>query len=203
MSLTWDTHFFTEMYCLPHCTACLNRRRYLLTKLHPLLGGAVGLRGSTVVEARVLPHDGLWPTNQVRGACGGARGWGAGGLAVWGAVRRPQLLQRPQLPRSALCPVASGVLWQPRPAALVVCTPACPCCSHLRSSLTVALPPLLRVWCVQATVRIEPLAVEIGEIPLLRQSVGVLNTAVRWALPPARCAATRLLRCLLDAGSSA
>ena len=59
------------------CAACVYCRRYLLTKLHPLLGGAVGLRGSTVVEARVLPHDGLWPTNQV---CGEGRS--AGGLPL-------------------------------------------------------------------------------------------------------------------------
>lgn len=46
----------------PHPCGC----RYLLTHLHPMLGGAVGMKGSTVVEARLIPHDGLLPTSQAR-----------------------------------------------------------------------------------------------------------------------------------------
>jgi hypothetical protein len=76
-----------------NCNLVLNRR-YLLTHLHPLLGGTVGMKGATVVEARLIPHDGLLPTSQ-------------------------------------------------------------------------------------ATVRIEPLSVEIGESPVLRSTVGVLAEVVK------------------------
>ncbi|EFN51561.1 hypothetical protein CHLNCDRAFT_140035 [Chlorella variabilis] len=38
--------------------------RYLFAYLHPALGGTVGLKSSTVVQAKLMPHDGLWPTNQ-------------------------------------------------------------------------------------------------------------------------------------------
>ncbi|KAL4853484.1 Histone H1-II [Chlorella vulgaris] len=38
--------------------------RYIFAYLHPALGGAVGLKGSTRVQAKLMPHDGLWPTNQ-------------------------------------------------------------------------------------------------------------------------------------------
>lgn len=51
---------------LPPRYVCLCTRRYLLTHLHPLLGGTVGMKGATVVEARLIPHDGLLPTSQVR-----------------------------------------------------------------------------------------------------------------------------------------
>lgn len=38
--------------------------RYLLTALHPALGGAVGMRGATSVQARLMPHNGLLPAKQ-------------------------------------------------------------------------------------------------------------------------------------------
>lgn len=55
--------------CLAHALTPLGCR-YLLTHLHPLLGGAVGMKGSTVVEARLIPHDGLLPTSQVHDCVG-------------------------------------------------------------------------------------------------------------------------------------
>lgn len=51
--------------------------KYLLTTLHPALGGAVGMRGATRVQARLMPHNGLLPSKQVGGWVGR---WGGGGM---------------------------------------------------------------------------------------------------------------------------
>ena len=144
----------------------------------------------------MLPHDGLWPTNQVwgrlvwLGARKAARGAGCVGAVWWGWGEGGG-----GTAAAAIIAVQLECSAAPLPA-MLCCDPyvhAClPRSVHiLRTSLKVPRPPrpLLRVCCVQATVRIEPLAVEIGEIPLLRQSVGVLNTAVRCVLPRTSCAA--------------
>lgn len=107
-------------------------RRYLLTHLHPMLGGVVGMRGSTVVEARLIPHDGLLPTSQVRG-------------------------------RAVLASI--GADWAgPAPLSLSLHCPG---------------------WrLAQATVRVEPLAVEIAESPVLKRTVGVLGEVARCERAP-------------------
>lgn len=102
-------------------------RRYLFAYLHPALGGTVGLKSSTVVQAKLMPHDGLWPTNQVHTATSRQPPAAAPAAPVacqCAAMPGPYLARLgPDMPRSALrCAVL---------CCAVPC-PAAPCCDLLR-----------------------------------------------------------------------
>ena len=112
--------------------------RYLLTHLHPLLGGTVGMKGATVVEARLIPHDGLLPTSQVSAAALCPAKLGASvGLCGW---------HDGLLPTSQVCMLLLRLLCPKQlPDATGVCVPwldrTAPCCPLLRL-------PLLRFRCL-------------------------------------------------------
>lgn len=108
------------LFSSPQFTPALSK--YLLTHLHPMLGGAVGMKGSTVVRARLVPHDGLLPTSQVGGS-----GWGR----ACRACRARGL--RLHMPAAAAAAVLSNQqAFQQRPYILATTTPHRPQCGWTR-----------------------------------------------------------------------